>query len=308
MPNYSVPIVFLVFNRPGHTARIFAEIRKLRPRYLTIVADGPRPQVPADVAKCAEVRRLLAEQADWPCELRQDYSDANLGCKIRVSSGITAAFSHYERAIILEDDCLPHPDFFPYCETVLERHAADAAVMHVSGYQPLPIPADYPSSYYFAHTPLIWGWATWRRAWQHYDLTMPHLSAALLRDRLPIRRSARAKLLRTAQRVASGRINTWDYQWLYSILYHRGLCATPRVNLVSNVGFDAEATHTTQAGGPHAAKAATSLGFPLQFPARLQIDQALSCRWLEQEYRKIPFYQKWWRSLRRCFGRTVAEP
>ena len=134
---------------------------------------------------------------------------------------------------------------------------------------------------------------------------MPHLDAALLRDRLPtLSRTARARLLKALQRTAAGRVNTWDYQWLYSILFQRGLCVNPRVNLVRNIGFDAAATHTTQAGGsPLAQPAPAAIGFPLRPPARLEVDEPLSRQRLEHEYKRTPLWQR----LRRSFAKRLAR-
>ncbi|NTW58820.1 MAG: N-acetyl-alpha-D-glucosaminyl L-malate synthase BshA [Nitrospirae bacterium] len=262
------PVAFLVFNRPDTTQQVFAEIRRARPPKLLVIADGPRPDRPDDAEKCRAVRALI-EQVDWPCEVLKNYSDVNLGCKRRVSSGLDWVFDTVEEAIILEDDCLPDPTFFRFCQTLLEKYRDDERVMMISGdnFQFGRNRTGY--SYYFSRYTHIWGWASWRRAWKHYDVSM---------DLWPVIRDERwleaildgpatVRYWRSIfERVHNGAINTWDYQWTFATWIQNGLVVLPEVNLVTNIGFGQQATHTASASR-FSNMATSAMHFPLSYPA-----------------------------------------
>lgn len=175
-----IPIIFMIFNRPDTTKQAFETIRAAKPKKLLVVADGPRPGKPGEADKCAATRAII-EEVDWDCEVHRNFSDMNLGCRQRVASGITWAFSLVDKAIILEDDCLPSQSFFRYCAELLDRYEHDDRVMMVSGNNHLFGHTDVAESYYFSRYPHCWGWATWRRAWMKYDLNMSQWPE--LRDR-----------------------------------------------------------------------------------------------------------------------------
>ena len=253
-PAGRAPVAYLVFNRPRHTLRTFEAIRACRPPKLFIVADGPRESHPSDIERCAEVRRIVSN-VDWPCEVHRDFSDVNLGCGRRVSSGLTWVFSAVERAVILEDDCLASAEFFAFCGELLERYRDDPAVWVVNGNSYQPQFRRGSGSYYFSKYPDTWGWATWRRAWQHFRYDLPFLEAWRRSPQwdacFPVKAEGRyfEHVFRAA---AEGRIDTWDYQWTACVMHGGGLCATPNANLVRNIGFDDEGTHTLDRASAHA--------------------------------------------------------
>ena len=238
------PIAFFIFNRPDLTARVFEAIRAARPTRLFVIADGPRNE--AERTLCDAARALI--KVDWPCELSTDYAQANLGCGPRVSSGIDRVFAQVEEAIILEDDCLPSRSFFPYCDALLERWRADERVMCVSGMNLFPRSAVRGSEgYYFVQYGATNGWATWRRAWKHFDFRMSAWPDFRRDDRIKdvfgtFRERWFWSLLFEKQHQL--KINTWDYQWLFARLIRGGLTAVPDRNMVMNLGFRADATHT----------------------------------------------------------------
>jgi hypothetical protein len=242
----TTPIAYIIFNRPSHTRETFAAIRSRRPARLFIIADGPRAKHPTDIERCREVREIVKE-IDWPCEVSRNYADQNLGLKHRVSSGITWVFEQVERAIILEDDCLPHPDFFHFCEVLLERYEKDERVWVITGnnYQNGKRRGD--AAYFFSKFNHCWGWASWRRAWQHYRGGLPFWpewkKSADWQKKTPdlIERLYWAGIF---EQVWRGEIDSWDYPWTCSVWYHGGLTATPNVNLVTNIGIGPDATHT----------------------------------------------------------------
>jgi hypothetical protein len=239
------PVVFFVFNRPDLTRKVFERIRAARPQKLLVIADGPRVNVPGEAALCGEVRSIVSDP-DWPCELVTNFSERNMGCKWRLSSGLDWAFQACSEAIILEDDCIPALSFFSFCSEMLQRYRDDARITHVSGSNFQNGHKRGSASYFFSRYPLSWGWATWQRAWRNYDFSMSTWPDALrqdwLRSVLPNRREYRYwnEIFR---RSYAGMIDTWDYQWVYACWRAGGLAIQPNCNLVSNIGVGADATH-----------------------------------------------------------------
>jgi hypothetical protein len=242
----SVPVVFLVFNRPELTARSFEAIRAARPGKLLLVADGPRADRAGEADLCARVRAVI-DKVDWRCEVLRNYAEANMGCGRRVSSGLDWAFAQVEEAIVLEDDCLPDPSFFPYCAELLERYRGDERVMMIHGDNFQSGKRRTPHSYYFSRLPHLWGWATWRRAWQHYDWSMTGWpQRRQTRWLKPIAGSAAMEriLMGYFDDTMSGKIDSWDYQWTYCMFVRNGFSIAPCVNLIKNTGFAENATRT----------------------------------------------------------------
>lgn len=269
----SVPIVFLVFNRPELTAQVFTRICDARPSRLFVVADGPRPGHAADKEKCRQVRELIERGIDWECEVVRDYSASNLGCGRRVASGLTNAFKQVEEAIILEDDCLPDPSFFRFCAELLERYRNEPKVGLVSGSHHRLEPSPCRESYYFCRYGNIWGWATWRRAWQKFDYAMsdwPQWREAGGVERLFPQSEVRAFWRKIWDETAAGKYDTWDYQWTYCYMRHGMLGALPRAALIENIGFGSGATHTREAEPCH--PSVEPMRFPLQHPATIEPD------------------------------------
>ena len=188
------PVAFFIFKRPALTARVFERIRAAKPPRLLVVADGPRPSRPEEAQLCEATRKVVSTP-DWPCELLVNFADENLGNRRRLSSGLNWVFEQCDQAIILEDDCLPSASFFPFCSEMLNRYRDDARIMHISGDNFQDGHRSGTGSYYFSRYSLSWGWASWRRAWRHYDVALSmwpialneHWLAAILEDPLEIR-------------------------------------------------------------------------------------------------------------------------
>ncbi|BET69695.1 hemolytic protein HlpA [Opitutales bacterium ASA1] len=271
------PVAFIIFNRPDTTERVFAALRAAKPRKLFVIADGPRPGRPDDVAKCAAARAII-DRVDWECEVHRNFAEHNLGCGQRPATGLSWVFEHVDRAIILEDDCVPHPSFFRYCDELLERYADDERVMMVSGNNFLPDGGAMPHSYTFFRFLNLWGWATWRRAWQGYDFEMKswpsRRRAGWVRALSPDPRIQRfwSKIYDSVYTHISLR-DIWDYQFAYSVMERGGLGIAPSCNLVSNIGWGADATHTTGTSDL-AALPAREMEFPLRHPTAVEYDQA----------------------------------
>ena len=297
-------MVFIVFNRPECTARSLAAIRAARPSKLYVVADGPRPDRPGDAARCAQVRALVEQGVDWPCEVIRDYAPANLGCARRVSSGLDAVFARESEAIILEDDCVPDPTFFPFCAELLERYRDEPRVAQIAGCSFQGEGRDAPASYYFSRYPHCWGWATWRRTWRHYDHAMsawPQArSEAWLAQTIPDPAERRV-WAGCFDATASGRIDSWAYRWTFALWRQGCLSVVPYRNLVSNIGFDGNATHTRDLN-PVAALPVAFLPFPLVHPGAFTQDVAAD----ERTSRRVFRPPSWTTRLRRRLQRIFA--
>lgn len=247
----NVPVLFLVFNRPQLALRVFAAIRQARPAQLFIAADGPREGQSREEELC-QAARAVVQRVDWPCKVNTRFQDENLGCKTAVSSAIDWFFQHVEAGIILEEDCLPSVSFFKFCAELLDHWHDDERVMQISGSNFLLgyRTAGSEGSYYFSRLNDVWGWATWRRAWRHFDLTMSHYplwrESDRLKDYLPDA-SMRDWLMRYFEQ-AYGRVGQrsgdWSSLWQFAIASQNGLTAVPRVNLVANIGIGESATNT----------------------------------------------------------------
>lgn len=278
-------VLLLVFNRPESTEQVFRAIRRQAPRQLFVAQDGARP-IAGELELCQEVRAIV-EDVDWECDAQYLMRDENLGCGRAVSEAVTWFFDHVEEGVILEDDCVPTPDFFAYCREVLDRYREDERVWMASGVNLLGRWRTGGASYFFADGG-VWGWATWRRAWRFMDL---HPSE--WRD--PARR-ARARqflgddlwdaVVPELERVFRGDLDTWDYQWLFVRASHGGAGAVPAVNLVRNVGFGQGATHTIEATSPYARMRTGRLDTPIRHPAGVVVDKRYLARVVRNRRRR----------------------
>lgn len=300
----SVPqaILFLVFNRPEPTSRVFDAIREARPERLYVAADGARTYRAGETELCARVREI-ATRVDWPCELKTLFRDENLGCKAAVSGGINWFFENEEEGIILEDDCLPGQDFFPFCTQMLERYRDDERVCMVTGDNFQGGISRGEASYYFSRYTHIWGWATWRRAWQHYDLDMSYWPGFRKSKRWrSLFESSREKWYwtRVFDRSYHGRIDTWDYAWLACNWYAGGLTVTPNCNLVENIGMGEDATHTRQSD--------STPSYPVQSLGTIaHCDKVERCVEADDHVFKTFFHESWLSLARRSPGILRAE-
>ena len=272
---FDVPVVLVMFSRPDHTRAVFDRLAAIRPAQLFVIADGPRSHRPDDPRKCMESRAIL-ERVDWKCKLHTNFSDTNLGCRGRVSSGLDWVFEQVDRAIILEDDCVPDPSFFPFCAELLERYRDDARIRTISGSNFLFGKTRAFWSYHFSTFHDIWGWATWRRSWRRIDMAMR--SWPQVRDEGWLvdmvggdRRAAKFWGFRFEETYA-GRINSWAYPYLFSCWLDNSLAVTPNRNLVSNIGAGADASHTVNAA-PYLNRVLDEIRFPLIHPPFMICDR-----------------------------------
>ena len=274
--SFKIPILFLIFNRPATTKVVFEKIRQIQPQYLYIAADGPRTGNASDKQLCTECRAII-QQIDWDCKLQTLFRDENLGCKNAISSAIDWFFENEEMGIILEDDCVPDLSFFPFCEDLLNFYKDDPRIIMISGDKFYPFKRIHSQqSYYFSRYPHIWGWASWRRAWKYYDVnltTWPEIkeNINLLYDVLG-KWEYIAYWFEVFTAVHLGRIQTWDFQWTYACWKNSGLSIVPAANLVKNIGFGADATHTQDSNSTMAKIHTSPMNFPLKHPSVIKSD------------------------------------
>lgn len=272
---FDTPVLLVVFNRPDTTRRVFEEIRKQKPTSLFIAADGPRQNRSDDIEKCCEVRKIVSN-IDWSCDVKTLFRETNLGCKYGVSSAINWFFDNIEEGIILEDDDLPDKSFFPFCRELLKKYKDDQRVMHISGnnFQQNNKHFKPQGDYYFSSIPHIWGWATWRRAWKSYDVEAkqwPAMKKSGMLGKIFSDNAVAFFWSNSFQRYYDKKINSYDGQWALACLYKHGLSVTPTVNLVSNIGFGNDATHTSNQT-EHSNLPTQSVSFPLKHPSKIKAD------------------------------------
>lgn len=244
-------VLIIGFNRPDHLRTLLDSLRTVQPRRLFLAIDGPRAGRPDEAARVQECRDLV-HAIDWECDLRTLFQEENLGCGRGVSTAVTWFLGQAGRGIILEDDIIPDPTFFPYCTELLDRYEHDERVLAISGCNFVPSshvsrPQD---AYRFSQVPHIWGWATWQRSWSGHRLDIRGWHRELPPWRLWRRSgSSIGGALYWASifsLLARGEIDTWDGQLVFAAMRDHLLTATSNVNLVRNIGFDELATHTLE--------------------------------------------------------------
>ncbi len=246
------PVLFLLFNRPRETAISFKSIQSARPTRLFIAADGARANKKGEATLCEQARNVV-RQIDWDCEVSHLMRDSNRGCELGVSEAISWFFSHVESGIIIEDDCVADIAFFEYCSHLLNVYKSDPHVGAITGNNFQKGTRRGSASFYASKYFHCWGWATWQDRWDKFDFTMTpspsYPDAEIIRNFSSIE-GEREYWLSIFRRVRQGKIKTWDYRWLYNLWKNRLLTITPQINLVQNIGFGENATHTRRGTSP----------------------------------------------------------
>jgi hypothetical protein len=246
--SFETPVLLIAWRRPHTTRKVIDSIRAVAPSRMFVACDGPNPHRSNEAGLVAGTRAVIDREIDWPCMIERRYSEKNHGCRLGVSNAISWFFERVDEGIILEDDCVPHPDFFPYCAELLARYRDDSRIWCISGDNSAGIHLTGDWSYGFIRTPLIWGWATWRRAWKNYDDPMQawrNIRATPLLECILSDRVERETLAAIFNRLTDfDQPDSWAYRWTCASLLNSGLCLIPARNLVSNVGFAEDATHT----------------------------------------------------------------
>jgi len=258
-------VLFLVFNRLNTTEQVFEAIREAKPPRLYIAADGARPNIEGEAEKIEAVRDYIIQNIDWECEVKTLFRDENLGCKYAVSDAITWFFENEAQGIILEDDCLPSQSFFWYCEDLLEQYKNDQRIFLISGYNKQNQWKIEDESYFFSNYGGIWGWASWSRAWKHYDVDMKDIHEFMRKNNFVNLLGKRQGLQRQKMifdSIIIKDINTWDYQWGYARHKNNGLACVPSMSLIENIGFGEDATNTSGVNTDNVSK--HEISFPIK--------------------------------------------
>ena len=278
---FHTPILLITFNRPEHTRRVLEAIIAAQPKDLYVFQDGAREGNEEDVKKCAEVRKVVERLTKGSStQIHTFFSDVNLGCGPGPVAGITWFFDQVEMGIVMEDDCLPHPDFFPYCEELLERYKDVEEVQFINA-------ALYDErwqcdcSYDFSRYMVAGAWASWRRFWVNYDVDLMSIDAKdfyRICKKLLFERAEADwwyfKLLEIQKDKAKK--SYWDYQCLIVLLLNSGVTIMPKRNLISNIGFDEEGTHTLTNDGRGDREVYPIM--PLDHPQHIVVDKARDAR------------------------------
>lgn len=265
----TAPILLIVFNRPDKTAAVIKALRAVKPAKLYVAADGPRAARAGEAERC-EATRAVATAIDWPCTVETLFRASNLGCRQGVATAIDWFFEHEAEGIILEDDILPTPDFFGFCDAMLERYRDDKTVGSIAGTNLAAAHAPTSSeSWQFTRYPQVWGWASWRRAWVNYRIHEHRWAAGRddFKRALSDNRFAADILAELIERTANGEIDTWDYLWFFACQQAALRTVVPAVPLIENIGFSTDATHTFGETPDYVANAKPKpLAFPLVAP------------------------------------------
>ena len=262
------PVTLIIFKRPEQTEKVFETIRQAKPAKLLVIADGPRTNRPREEEQCAATRAII-DRVDWDCEVLKNYSDSNMGCDPRIVSGLNWVFEQVEETIILEDDCVPDPSFFPYCEELLDRYRHDQRIMNISGQNVQFGQSRTDYSYYFSRYTLCWGWATWKRAWNYFDVDVklwPEIRDHNFLNTILTDPYAVKVWTQGLQLHYDGHLTGWDFKWMFACWIQNAFSVIPDVNLVTNIGHDPEATHTNDEQSPYNRMTTYPMSFPIKHP------------------------------------------
>ena len=282
------PVLFIIFNRPETTKRVFSAIRNARPTQLFIAADGPRPGK-EEQQMCNETRKIVS-LVDWECSVHTLFRDHNLGCGKSLSEAITWFFRHVEQGIILEDDCLPEPEFFPFCSQLLDKYQYVDKIMEVSGLNMLG-KTRTEASYLFSTYDGTWGWATWRRAWEKYDYTMSRWQNVTDKRKVSLffgDANLKNYWMSIFDKTFHKQIDTWDYQWLFARIVNDGIGIIPKMNMISNIGFGSNATHTFNKNDFGSSLKTYKMNFPLIHPQTIAVSQSFDKKFGATVFYKTP--------------------
>ena len=301
----NLPLVIFLYRRPRLVGELMEVLKSVRPLKVWLVADGPKNS--GEVELCQQARSEAETAIRWPCEIRRVYADANLGLKKRIETGLDQVFEIEEAAVILEEDCHPTPNFFLFCEAMLEKYRNEPKVGAISGNCFLPKKQVLVTDYYFSRYAHIWGWATWARAWKAYDRSRWAWPKQGFCDLFPnADKTEEAYWNRIFGRMASGELSTWDYSWISWFWMQGWVSITPAQNLVRNVGFGPDATNTRDVLVKTGMEREDLLSAPFEGPKEIKadkkLDHAVFHNHLLQQEGRLSFWPRIRRSLAKRVG------
>lgn len=279
----NVPILFLFFNRLSLTKRVFESIKQSKPKKIYLASDGPREEHLNELQVVESIRHFVLSNINWDCEIHTLFRDKNLGCKYACSEAVTWFFDNEELGIVLEDDTVPTQSFYKYCTNLLKHYQYDERIGMIAGNAPLNNHTA-KDSYYFSRYVRFWGWASWRRAWKHYDVECLNFDNFMKTKGLSAATSSKREEKYWRKVATSGTADTWDYQWLFACWEQSMLTIIPSVNLVTNIGFNPDATHTVNIYSSHNQAKNFELSFPLVHPDFVIHNKVLDDKNIELEF------------------------
>ena len=246
--NFYTPILLIAWRRPKEIKEVIDSLKVIRPKRLFISCDGARDNNVEEFEKVKKTQEVLLKTINWDCKIEWQISDVNLGCKKGVTKAINWFFENVQEGIILEDDVVAHYDFYKYCQDLLEKYRSDKRIWCISGSNNQNNIKRGKGTYYFGQIPLIWGWATWKDRWENYDVSLkkwPEIKSSKMLDNIfldDLQKNHWSDIFENFYNF--GNPDTWDYPWVFACLINNGLTAIPNKNLIKNIGFNSDATHT----------------------------------------------------------------
>ncbi len=299
---FDVPILITIHSRPDKTKQVFERVMKIKPTNLYVAADGPRKSIEKDIENCREARKVF-EDINWDCTVKTLYRKENLGCRKAMSQAISWFYSEVEAGIVLEDDCLPHEDFFYFCQELLNRYAENHNINVIAGNNFQKKIAGNQYSYYFSRYIHCWGWASWRRAWEEYDNSMSMWPEMKSQNKLAVILDKKYQInywTDIFDSVYEGKIDSWAYVWMYTCWKNNKITVIPNVNLVSNIGFDDDATHT-KGKNNNLVSNAKKIEFPLKHPGSIEVDRLADNR-TEKVLYSGPIFKRFIRMIKKILN------
>ncbi len=280
---FNTPVLFLIFNRPEETFRVFEKISEIKPAKLYIASDGARTNIENETIE--NLTKNLLAKINWQCDVKTLFRNENMGCKYAVSSAIDWFFENEVQGIILEDDCLPELSFFRFCEELLEKYKDNDEVMMITGTNELDV-WNSNESYLFSKYGSVWGWAGWKTTWQKYDIQMSGWKSG--KDKQTIKKNINNRIdfkyrSKIFDAVCRNKIDTWAYQLNFTLLKNNGLCIVPAKNTIKNIGFGKEATHTTDTHNNLAYLQSYPVSFPLEHTKNVTHSEEYDIAYLKKQ-------------------------
>lgn len=304
---FETPVLLIIFNRPHTTKLVFSAIREVKPKYLYVSADGPRENNSEDIDKCRDAREII-KQIDWQCDLKTYFRDTNLGCGLGPSDSITWFFTYVDEGIILEDDCLAHPEFFTFCSDMLSKYRNNFKILSIAGSNFQDGKQRGKGSYYFSIHNRIWGWATWKRTWDKYDYFLNYIdekeSEKIIESLFRLKSERKYWLVVFKNSKSTQTSNSaWDYQFMFLQWKIGGLTITPNTNLISNIGFGNDATHTAWGINDHNLNRKVWAIYPLRHPDKIERNYKADEYYFSTYIKpKSNFFYKVRRKIRKILG------
>ncbi|MCU0440315.1 MAG: nucleotide-diphospho-sugar transferase [Raineya sp.] len=291
----NTPVLFLIFNRLDTTKQVFAQIRAVKPKQLFIAADGARTDKIGEKEKVEEVRRFILNNIDWDCDVKTLFRDHNLGCGTAVHEGISWFFEHVEQGVIIEDDCMPEQSFFFFCEQMLKKYKNHQQILMITGTNYLFGIQKENVDYYYSDLCAIWGWATWRRAWNLSNSKVQNIDKQLIINKYRNKYFARS-IYNMIKHTVEKKLDTWDSLWLYTFIIHNGLAITPIKNQIKNLGYNGAHAHNDVSPfinmPTELITHIDNLKSPLKIVPHNYLDKLAITNIVKGDKLKISFYQK----------------